>query len=57
MAGQNEVEIKFRVDDLQALAGCLRRAGFRNVRKAKVRLSWDQFACAADLRGQAPEVA
>jgi hypothetical protein len=27
----------------------MRRAGFRKVRKAKVRLSWDQFACAADL--------
>jgi SAM-dependent methyltransferase len=30
----------------------LRRAGFRAVRKAKVRLPWEQFACASDLRGQ-----
>jgi SAM-dependent methyltransferase len=27
----------------------LRRAGFSDIRKAKVLLSWDQFACAADL--------
>jgi SAM-dependent methyltransferase len=32
----------------------LRRAGFRRVRKAKVRLSWEQFACAADLRRYPP---
>ena len=32
----------------------LRRAGFRDIRKAKVRLSWDQFACAADLRVYPP---
>jgi SAM-dependent methyltransferase len=32
----------------------LRRAGFRRVRKAKVHLSWDQFACASDLRRQQP---
>ena len=28
----------------------LKRAGFRKVRTAKVRLAWEQFACAADLR-------
>jgi SAM-dependent methyltransferase len=32
----------------------LRRAGFRGVRKARVPLSWDQFACAADLRRYPP---
>jgi SAM-dependent methyltransferase len=28
----------------------LRRAGFRKVKTRKVRLAWEQFACAADLR-------
>lgn len=32
----------------------LRRAGFRRVRKAKVRLAWEQFACAADLARHPP---
>jgi SAM-dependent methyltransferase len=32
----------------------LRRAGFRRVRKAKVRLSWEQFACAAELSRYPP---
>ncbi len=30
----------------------LRRAGFRRIRIAKVRLAWQQFACARDLAGQ-----
>jgi SAM-dependent methyltransferase len=32
----------------------LRRAGFRDVRIAKAPLSWEQFACAADLRCYPP---
>jgi SAM-dependent methyltransferase len=32
----------------------LRRAGFRLLRKAKVRLPWEQFACAAELRRYPP---
>lgn len=32
----------------------LRRAGFRQVRLAKVRLSWEQFACGRDLADQPP---
>lgn len=32
----------------------LRRAGFRNIRLAKVHLSWEQFGCAADLKDEAP---
>jgi len=32
----------------------LRRAGFRRVRKARVKLDWDQFACASDLRKYPP---
>jgi SAM-dependent methyltransferase len=32
----------------------LRRAGFRRVRKARVRLSWEQFACGAELRDHPP---
>jgi len=32
----------------------LRRAGFRRVRLARVRLSWQQFACADDLKDRPP---
>lgn len=32
----------------------LERAGFRAVRKAKVHLTWDQFACGIDLRHHPP---
>lgn len=32
----------------------LRRAGFRKIHLAKVHLAWEQFGCAADLRGVAP---
>jgi SAM-dependent methyltransferase len=32
----------------------LRRAGFRNIRRSKALLSWDQCACGADLRGHPP---
>jgi SAM-dependent methyltransferase len=32
----------------------LRRAGFQRVRTAKVRLSWEQFACGGDLRRHPP---
>jgi SAM-dependent methyltransferase len=32
----------------------LRRAGFRRVRRAKVRLSWDQFACGGEFRHLPP---
>jgi SAM-dependent methyltransferase len=32
----------------------LERAGFRRVRLEKVELAWEQFACAADLKGHAP---
>jgi SAM-dependent methyltransferase len=32
----------------------LKRAGFRRVRKAKLKLSWDQFAGAADLGEEPP---
>jgi SAM-dependent methyltransferase len=32
----------------------LKRAGFRRVRLARVWLSWQQFACADDLKGQRP---
>jgi hypothetical protein len=32
----------------------LKKAGFRRIRTAKVRLAWRQFACAADLSHQPP---
>jgi hypothetical protein len=32
----------------------LRRAGFRRVRLARVRLSWQQFACGKDLEDRPP---
>ena len=32
----------------------LKRAGFRRVKKGRVKLEWDQFACAADLRKYPP---
>jgi hypothetical protein len=32
----------------------LRKAGFRRIRIAKVRLAWRQFACATDLGEQPP---
>jgi MFS family permease len=32
----------------------LRKAGFRRVRRAKVRLAWEQFACGAELRHLPP---
>jgi SAM-dependent methyltransferase len=32
----------------------LRRAGFGRLRMTKVLLSWDQFACGAELKGHAP---
>src|SRR5207253_4263042 len=32
----------------------LRRAGFGTIRLARVLLSWDQFACADDLRSYTP---
>lgn len=32
----------------------LRRAGFRKVKKGRVKLDWDQFACAKDLRQHQP---
>jgi hypothetical protein len=32
----------------------LRRAGFRKVKKGRVRLDWDQFACASDMRQHPP---
>jgi len=32
----------------------LRRAGFRKVKKGRVRLEWDQFACASDMRKHPP---
>jgi SAM-dependent methyltransferase len=32
----------------------LRRAGFRRVRRKKVRLSWEQFGCPADLNAEPP---
>ena len=32
----------------------LKRAGFRRVKKARVRLDWGQFACASDMRRHPP---
>jgi hypothetical protein len=32
----------------------LERAGFYKVRRARVRLAWNQFACASDLRKYPP---
>jgi SAM-dependent methyltransferase len=32
----------------------LKRAGFANIQRARVRLSWQQFACASDLRKYPP---
>jgi hypothetical protein len=32
----------------------LHRAGFRNIRLGRVHLSWEQFACAPDLKDHPP---